>query len=257
MICRLSINLNKVALLRNQRDMPYPSVRGAARQVAAAGARGITVHPRPDQRHIRRRDVRDLARLCREELGPAAEYNVEYNIEGYPSPDWLDLVLETRPDQATLVPDAPEAHTSDQGWDIPGSAEILRPVVARLQSAGIRVALFVDCDPAAVQAAKAVGADRVELYTGPYGAAHGTAGEAAAFAATVAAGKAAAEAGLGLNAGHDLNLENLPALSRALPNLAEVSIGHAFTADALERGYRGAVTAYLRALEVEVQEAAQ
>ncbi len=243
----LSINLNKVALLRNQRDMPYPSVTEAARSVINAGAQGITVHPRPDERHIRRQDVRDLAAMLQ---GPGLE-RIEYNIEGYPAPDWIALVKEVRPHQATLVPDPPEAHTSDEGWDIPANRAFLEDVVGELKAAGIRVSLFVDCDPERLCPAREVGADRVELYTGPYGFAFGKAEEEAEFARCVGAAEAAREVGLGLNAGHDLNLENLPRLRRAVPWLLEVSIGHAFTADALRLGYAGAIKAYLRALRVD------
>ena len=241
---RLSVNLNKVALLRNQRDMPYPSVTAAAEAVVAAGAGGITVHPRPDARHITRRDVEEIAGLFRSKF----RGDVEFNIEGYPAADWLALVKAVRPHQATLVPDPPEAHTSEEGWDIPANAALLRRTIGELQAAGIRVSLFVEADPAAVAAAKAVGADRVELYTGPYGHAFGGAQGAAVLAEVTAAGAAARREGLGLNAGHDLNLDNLPDLAAALPWLDEVSIGHAFTADALRLGYAGAVAAYLAAL---------
>jgi pyridoxine 5-phosphate synthase len=242
---KLSINLNKVALLRNQRDMPYPSITEAAQMVLAAGANGITVHPRPDERHIRRQDARDISAMLR------ANYNgsIEYNIEGYPSEDWIALVKELRPDQATLVPDPPDAHTSDHGWDIEAHREFLEQVIADIQEAGVRVSLFVDADPEAVRLAKSVGADRVELYTGPYGFSYGKENETIEFERIVAAAEAAREVGLGLNAGHDLNLENLPKLRRALPWLQEVSIGHAFTADALRLSYAGAIRAYLEALE--------
>jgi pyridoxine 5-phosphate synthase len=243
----LSINLNKVALLRNQRQMPYPSVLEAAHSVINAGAHGITAHPRPDERHITRRDVRELAAML-QRSGPAA---VEYNIEGYPSPEWIALVKEARPDQATLVPDPPDAHTSDEGWDIRANRAFLEEVIGELKGAGIRVSLFVDCDPERLRPARDVGADRVELYTGPYGFAFGKAEEDEEFARCVAAAEAAHDAGLGLNAGHDLNLENLPRFRRAVPWLLEVSIGHAFTADALRLGYAGAIKAYLRALRTD------
>ena len=241
---RLSINLNKVALLRNQRAMPYPSVLAAAHSVIDAGAQGITVHPRPDERHIKKTDVHDLTGLFRAKL----DGDVEYNIEGYPSAEWLDLVKAAVPHQATLVPDPPDAQTSDHGWDVPRHADFLASVVAALKAAGIRVSLFVDPEPETVRAAKAVGADRVEIYTGPYGLAYGGDEGPGEFARVVAAGKAARDEGLGLNAGHDLNLDNLPALCEALPWLQEVSIGHAFTADALHLGYGAAVRAYLQAL---------
>ena len=241
---KLSVNLNKVALLRNQRDIGYPSVLEAARMAIRGGAQGITVHPRPDERHIRRSDVRELAVLLREDYGG----RIEYNIEGYPSPDWLALVAEVSPDQATLVPDPPDAHTSDHGWDIPAHQDLLDEVVGGLKARGIRVSLFVDADPAVVPQAKAVGADRVELYTGPYGMAFGTAAEEAEFGRLVATSRAVRAAGLGLNAGHDLNLDNLPRLIAAAPWIAEASIGHAVTADALRWGFEATVARYVQAL---------
>jgi pyridoxine 5-phosphate synthase len=237
---KLSVNLNKVALLRNQRDIGYPSVLEAARMAIRGGAQGITVHPRPDERHIRRSDVRELA----EDYGG----RVEYNIEGYPSPDWLALVAEVRPDQATLVPDAPDAHTSDHGWDIPAHRAFLAEVLGGLKAEGARVSLFVDADPAVVPHAQAVGVDRVELYTGPYGMAFGTVAEEAEFGRLVATARAVRAAGLALNAGHDLNLDNLPRLIAAAPWIAEVSIGHAVTADALRWGFETAAAKYLQAL---------
>jgi pyridoxine 5-phosphate synthase len=241
---KLSVNLNKVALLRNQRDVGYPSVLDAARMVAAAGAHGITAHPRPDERHIRRSDVLELAALIRDELGAA----VEYNIEGYPSDDFLGLIHAVRPTQVTLVPDAPGQRTSDHGWDLGSDAARLRRLIGELKESGARVSLFMDPDPAAMPAAASVGADRIELYTGPYAEAF-AAGEAAILLRRYAqAAETAAEAGLGVNAGHDLNLDNLPAFCQAVPQLAEVSIGHAITADALRIGFPAAVEAYLRAI---------
>ncbi len=240
---KLSVNLNKVALLRNQRDVGYPSVLEAARLVVAAGAHGVTVHPRPDQRHIRRADVYELAALIAGEFGRA----IEYNIEGNPTPDFVALVREVRPDQVTLVPDAPDQHTSDHGWDIGANFRELCAVIRELKASGARVSLFMDADPGAIAPAATVGADRIELYTGPY--AHAFAGGAAQpLRRYVAAAEAAAQAGLGVNAGHDLNLDNLPAFVRAVPQLAEVSIGHAITADALRLGFPAAVEAYLRAI---------
>ncbi len=241
---KLSVNLNKVALLRNQRDIGYPSVLEAARMAIRGGAQGITVHPRPDERHIRRSDVRELTVLLREDYGS----RIEYNIEGYPSPDWLALVAEARPDQATLVPDPPDAHTSDHGWDIPSHRALLGEVVGELKALGIRVSLFVDADPAVVPYAQAVGADRVELYTGPYGMAFGTAAEEVEFGKLVATARAVRAAGLGLNAGHDLTLDNLPRLIAAAPWIAEASIGHAVTADALRWGFEATVARYVQAL---------
>jgi len=241
---KLSVNLNKVALLRNQRDVGYPSVLDAARLVLHAGAHGVTVHPRPDERHVRRSDVLELTQLL------AAEFDrsVEYNIEGYPSPGFIELVLEVRPDQVTLVPDAPEQRTSDHGWDLKESFGRLRTVIGEIKRSGARISLFMDPDPGMIASAATVGADRIELYTGPYAHAF-AAGEPGPLLRRYAdAAKAAEEAGLGVNAGHDLNLDNLPAFVHALPQLAEVSIGHAITADALRIGFAAAVEAYLRAL---------
>jgi len=243
-VVKLSVNLNKIALLRNQRDVGYPSVLSAARTALDAGAQGITVHPRPDERHIRRSDVIDLAALIAEDYDGAPEYN----IEGYPSADYLDLVARTQPTQATLVPDAPEALTSDHGWDIAGNDAMLRDVIARIRGQGTRVSLFVDADPASMRLAKAVGADRVELYTGPYAESVGMPEAAAVLERYRQAGAAAREVGLGLNAGHDLTRDNLPALCEVLPDLAEVSIGHALTADALWMGLEATVRAYLAVL---------
>jgi pyridoxine 5-phosphate synthase len=241
---RLSVNLNKVALLRNQRDVGYPSVLEAARQVIAAGAHGITVHPRPDERHVRRTDVSELAALIAAEFAPG----IELNIEGYPAPDFIALIREVRPDQVTLVPDAPDQRTSDHGWEVERNFGPLQSAIRDLKASGARVSLFMDPDPGAIARAATVGADRIELYTGPY--AHAFAGGAAGplLARYVRAAEAAQEAGLGVNAGHDLNLDNLPAFRHAIPQLAEVSIGHAITADALRIGFPAAVEAYLRAL---------
>jgi pyridoxine 5-phosphate synthase len=241
---KLSVNLNKVALLRNQRDIGYPSVLEAARLVVAAGAHGITVHPRPDERHIRRTDVRELAALVAAEFGP----RIEYNIEGNPTPDFVALILEVRPDQVTLVPDAPDQHTSDHGWDVGTSFRELGAVIRELKRSGARVSLFMDADPGAIAPAATVGADRIELYTGPYAHAFAAGAAQPLLRRYAAAAEAAVEAGLGVNAGHDLNLDNLPAFCQAVPQLAEVSIGHAITADALRLGFPAAVEAYLRAI---------
>jgi pyridoxine 5-phosphate synthase len=242
---KLSVNLNKVALLRNQRDVGYPSVVEAARIVVTAGAHGVTAHPRPDERHIRRTDVLELAALIAAEFDPA----VEYNIEGYPSDDFVALIHAVRPTQVTLVPDAPGQRTSDHGWDLRRDAGRLSNLVAALKESGARISLFMDPDPAAMTIASSVGADRIELYTGPYAEAFAR-GEASILLRRYAqAAEAAKEAGLGVNAGHDLNLDNLPAFCQALPQLAEVSIGHAITADALRIGFPAAVEAYLRAIK--------
>ncbi|HXH04480.1 MAG TPA: pyridoxine 5'-phosphate synthase [Candidatus Competibacteraceae bacterium] len=238
----LSVNLNKVALLRNSRNIGIPSVVEAARICIAAGAHGITVHPRPDQRHIRIRDVYDLAGLLAE-VKP-----VEYNIEGNPFAEFMALVREVRPTQCTLVPDSPEQQTSDHGWDLVRDGERLRPIIAELQALGIRVSLFLDPEPEQVRLAKAVGADRIELYTEPYAAAFARGEAASQMPRYLAAATLARELGLGLNAGHDLNLDNLPPFIRAIPWVQEVSIGHALIADALKMGLHDTVQAYLRAL---------
>jgi pyridoxine 5-phosphate synthase len=242
----LSVNLNAVAQLRNRRDLPWPSVTGIARLVLDAGASGITVHPRPDERHIRRTDVFDLAALLR------ADYpSAEFNIEGYPSEDFLALVDTVNPQQVTLVPDDPAQATSDHGWDFASQESFLTSVVQRLKRADRRVSLF--CDPDAgesgIAAAKATGADRVELFTGPYGACFADpTGAEQQLAALAETSGAAQSAGLGVNAGHDLTLDNLPAFQQRVPGVAEVSIGHALTADALTLGFAEAVRAYNRAL---------
>jgi len=239
--CRLSVNVNKIATLRNSRGGHAPDLLQVVRDVIAFGGEGITVHPRPDERHIRRRDVIDIAQLLRTELKP--EQDIEFNIEGYPSADWLGLVHRVRPAQATLVPDPPEALTSSAGWDARAHAADLRPLIADLRAAGIRVSLFVEARADAVRAAADVGADRVELYTGPYAERYRV-DPASAVAPYVAAAQAATAAQLGLNAGHDLSLDNLAHLYRQLPALLEVSIGHALICDALYLGLERTIAAY-------------
>jgi pyridoxine 5-phosphate synthase len=241
---KLSINLNKIALLRNQRDVGYPSVTDAARRVVAAGAHGITVHPRPDQRHIRPADVRELSELIAGEL----DGSVEFNIEGNPTDEFLRLIEEVNPTQATLVPDDPGQRTSDHGWDLREAGDRLAPIAAELTRAGVRVSLFLDPDEDAMSLAKAAGAQRIELYTESYARAHASGDYAPTLERYVAAAASADRLGLGVNAGHDLSLENLAEFKRHVPMLAEVSIGHAFTADALKVGYAAAVKAYLAAL---------
>jgi pyridoxine 5-phosphate synthase len=237
---RLSVNVNKVALLRNSRPLGIPSVTKAAAIALDAGAHGITVHPRPDGRHIRPHDVVELAELLRDHAG------AEFNIEGNPfEPPMLDLVRRVRPHQCTLVPDAPQAATSDHGWDLAREAQRLRPVIAELQGLGARVSLFMDADPHAMAAARAAGADRIELYTEPYARAWGTPRQQGVAARYAAAAAAARDCGLGVNAGHDLNLDNLRDFLDAVPGVLEVSIGHALVADALERGMARAVADYL------------
>ena len=239
---KLSVNVNKVALLRNARGRDFPSVLSFAERCLALGAHGITLHPRPDQRHARYRDVEELFPLVCERFGR------ELNVEGYPEAELLKVVKRVRPTQCTLVPDEPGQLTSDHGWDLRKHSGFLRNVIADLKNHGVRVSVFVDYDYDAIELARDIGADRVELYTEPYAEAFGTSDEAAMLQGFAAAAKKAQSAGLGVNAGHDLNRRNLPPFVAALPVLAEVSIGHAFVADALEMGYGAAVRAYRDAL---------
>lgn len=240
---KLSVNLNKVATLRNTRTTGIPSLTRAARLCLDAGAHGLTVHPRPDQRHVRPDDVTALAEVLR------AYPHAELNIEGNPFHGLVEHCEAVRPTQATLVPDDPSAFTSNQGWDLAAHAERLAPIVERLHALGCRVSLFMDAHPSLMERAREIGADRVELYTEPYAAAFaGGVPAADAVAPFVEAAKRARAAGLGLNAGHDLNLQNLPAFVSAVPALLEVSIGHALVADALELGLPETVRRYLNAL---------
>ena len=239
---QLSVNLNKIALLRNSRELGIPSVTRAATIALDAGAHGITVHPRPDARHIRIEDVRELAALLKSR--PAAEFN----IEGNPFEGLVAIAREVTPQQCTLVPDEPGAVTSDHGWDINRDGARLRPLVAELKAAGIRVSLFMDPVPAAMAAVRDLGADRIELYTEPYARAFGSAGERAEVEKYAAAARAAQQAGLGINAGHDLNQQNLPRFLSGVPGVLEVSIGHALVADALEAGLAATVRGYLAAI---------
>lgn len=243
MPARLSVNLNAIALLRNRRDLPWPSVTGLGRIALAAGAHGLTVHPRPDERHTRRSDLPALRALIDDEFPHA-----EFNIEGFPTEDFLRLVEQNQPDQVTLVPDDPAQPTSDHGWNFASDATFLKPIVSRLKKGGFRVSLFSDPDPQAMRAAADTGADRIELYTGPYGACHSDSAKAAkALDLLGSAADAALAEGLAVNAGHDLTVANLPPLARRVPHLAEVSIGHGFTADALEFGMAGTTRRFLAA----------
>ena len=239
----LSVNVNKVALVRNTRHLGIPSVTRAAVLCLQAGAQGITVHPRPDQRHIRTHDVHELAALLK------AWPDREYNIEGNPFHNLMPFVRELRPHQVTFVPDSEGQFTSDHGWRFPDDAERLRPLVAECRELGVRVSLFMDADASAMVHARAVGADRVELYTEPYAAAFGTPQQAAQLERFRAAAQAALDVGLGVNAGHDLNRDNLTPFLRTVPGVSEVSIGHALMADALELGYGATVAAYLGCIE--------
>ena len=243
----LSVNLNKVALVRNTRHLGIPSVARAARLCLEAGARGITVHPRPDERHIRRHDVFDLAELMQ------AWPDREYNIEGNPFHNLMDVAREVKArglplHQLTFVPDSEGQFTSDHGWSFPADAQRLAPVIAEARALGVRVSLFMDAEPDQMAGAKAVGADRVELYTEPYAAAWHTPQRGAQLERFRAAAQAALAAGLGLNAGHDLNRDNLSAFLSAVPGVSEVSIGHALIADALELGYAATIADYNRCI---------
>lgn len=239
---KLSVNLNKIALLRNSRALGIPSVTRAAVTVLNSGAHGITVHPRPDERHIRATDVKDLAELMRRYP------DAELNVEGNPFENALDLVRAVRPHQFTMVPDDPQAYTSDHGWDLKRDTGRLAPVIAEVKKLGVRVSLFMDADAESMAAAAHTGAHRVELYTEPYAQAFGTAMQAEMLSRFAAAARAAARAGLGLNAGHDLNQLNLPAFIAAVPEVLEVSIGHALIADALDVGLAQTVRNYLAAM---------
>jgi len=241
---KLSVNLNKVALLRNQRNIDIPSVIEAGKIVIKAGANGVTVHPRPDERHIRYADVYELAALL------ATKSNVEFNIEGNPfTGKYMEIVPKVKPNQTTLVPDAPGANTSDHGWNLQANRDRLIPVIKQLKDLGIRISLFMDPDVPGIRTAKEIGADRVELYTEPYAGAFRTGRKLdEVLQRYVTAAKAASDLGLGLNAGHDLNLKNLARFCSAVPGLLEVSIGHALIADAIEIGLYNAVEEYLKVI---------
>ena len=239
----LSVNVNKVALLRNSRALDTPNVVEAATWALQAGAEGITIHPRPDQRHIRGADVPALAALMK------AWPQAEFNIEGNPFDNLMAHVEAVRPHQCTFVPDGPDQATSDHGWRLPADAERLRPLIARARSLGVRVSLFMDPEPEAMAMLAALGADRVELYTESYARAHATPAAEATTARFRMTAEAALRAGLGVNAGHDLNRANLGDFLRAVPAVLEVSIGHALIADALELGLAEAVRQYRRCIE--------
>ena len=236
---RLSVNLNKIATIRNARGGNIPDVVEAARTCIAAGCHGITVHPRPDARHITFQDVLDLAAML----------TVEFNIEGYPGAEFIDLVMRVRPTQVTLVPDPPTVLTSNAGWNLAGgAADRLGELLAGFRKAGIRTSLFLETDADQIRGARKLGADRIELYTGPYAQAFGTPAGKTILAAHREAARIAREIGLGVNAGHDLDLKNIPAYAKAVKGLQEVSIGHALISDALYMGLTRTVKAYLKAL---------
>lgn len=238
LMTNLSVNLNKVALLRNTRNLGIPSVTRAAKICIDAGASGITVHPRPDERHIKPSDVYQLAEML----------TVEFNIEGNPfQPPFMEIVRQVKPNQCTLVPDAPDTFTSDRGWDLARDGEKLIPIIDELKSLGIRVSLFMDTDLNQVQIAKKIGSDRIELYTEPYAAAFHHGNVESVFQKYTAAARQAQAIGLGVNAGHDLNLQNLAKFC-SIPHILEVSIGHALIADALEMGLSTAVKEYLKVI---------
>jgi pyridoxine 5-phosphate synthase len=236
----LSVNINKVALLRNSRGRDYPSVAWFSERCLALGAHGITLHPRPDQRHARYSDVHELRRLVERFPG------TELNVEGNPTPDFLDVVIAAKAHQCTLVPDAPGQLTSDHGWDLRAEAARLEPILARLRQAGIRSSLFIDYDSPDLALARQLGADRVELYTEPYAHHYENAAKRARMReGFVRAAAAAQAAGLGVNAGHDLNLDNL-ALFVGIPGILEVSIGHALIVECLSFGLPHVIESYLR-----------
>ncbi|MDO9418769.1 pyridoxine 5'-phosphate synthase [Pararhizobium sp.] len=245
MPAKLSVNLNAIAMLRNRRDLPWPSVAGLGKIAMQAGASGLTVHPRPDQRHIRFTDLGPIRALLDDEF-PGGEFN----MEGFPNEDFLALVEEHEPDQVTLVPDDPSQATSDHGWDFRKNHNVLGNVVGRLKKKGFRVSLFADGDgdAGALKIARETGADRIELYTGPYGGCYDDPERAAVLLEELGrTADLAVELGLGINAGHDLTVANLPALGLRIPALAEVSIGHGLTADALEYGMAETVRRFCRA----------
>ncbi|WP_158929197.1 pyridoxine 5'-phosphate synthase [Acidisphaera sp. S103] len=243
-MARLSVNLNKIALLRNSRHTGVPDPVRFGRLALESGAQGLTVHPRPDERHIRTADVPLLAELMRP-YRPA----MEFNIEGYPDDRLMDILRDNRPEQATLVPDAPGAFTSEEGWKLdPAQAALVTPAIAAMKALACRVILFIDPEPDVIPRAVAAGADGVEIYTGAYAAAFHHGRHHPILQHIAATASRARDAGLVVNAGHDLNLHNIPPLMRAVPFLAEASIGHELTADALENGFAATVAAYAKAL---------
>jgi len=244
-MARLSVNLNKIALLRNSRRTGVPDLLRFGRLALDAGAQGLTVHPRPDERHIRAADVPALGVLMRPRR-PA----LELNIEGYPDERLMHILNGERPEQATLVPDAPEAFTSEEGWRLdPAQIALATPAIAAIKQLGCRVILFIDPDPSVIERVLGTGADGVEIYTGHYAAAFRDGGHMPVLERIAATAQAAKAAGLVINAGHDLNLRNIPPLIATVPFLAEASIGHELTADALEHGFATTVAAYAKALQ--------
>jgi pyridoxine 5-phosphate synthase len=244
-MARLSVNLNKIALLRNSRHTGVPDVKRFGRLALEFGAQGLTVHPRPDERHIRGTDMPEIAELMK-----PYRPTFEFNVEGYPDDRLLAILRQVTPEQTTLVPDAPGAFTSDEGWRLDDvQMALVKPYVAQAKELGGRVILFVDPDPAVIPRIGSSGADGIEIYTGAYAEAFRTGTHGAILERIVATATAARDAGLMVNAGHDLNLHNIPPLREAVPFLHEASIGHELTADALERGFGAAVAAYAEALQ--------
>ena len=239
----LSVNLNAIAMLRNRRDLAWPSVPGIGAMALEAGAHGLTVHPRPDERHIRKTDVYELANMIKTQWP-----GKEFNIEGYPDERLLSIVKDVRPEQVTLVPDDPAQNTSDHGWDLTSNKDQLAPLIKQIQDLGCRVSLFVDSTARAGTLAGELKADRIEIYTGPYGALTDLEEIKKELGQIKDTCDAARAAGLKVNAGHDLTLDNLPALMEAVPDIAECSIGHCFTADCLIYGVKQTVQRYLKAL---------
>lgn len=235
---RLSVNINKIATLRNARGGNVPDLLQVARDCESFGAQGITVHPRPDERHIRYNDVYDLKKIV----------STEYNIEGYPSDDFLELVMDVKPEQVTLVPDPPDAITSNAGWDTIEHHDFLKKIVSKLKDAGMRVSIFMECNEDFIEGAARVGADRIELYTEDYAVGFAKDPEGA-VAPYVEAARMASEHGLGVNAGHDLSQENIEYFAREVKGLLEVSIGHALISEALYLGLENTIQIYRRKLE--------
>ena len=235
----LSVNVNKIALLRNSRGADFPNVLKVSQDLVALGAHGITIHPRPDERHIKYSDAYELKK----------HLDVELNIEGYPTESFLDMVCEVKPAQCTLVPDPPEALTSNAGWDCKENMEFLQKVIARLKTAGVRTSIFLNPDPEQVPYAVDTGTDRIELYTEGYATAYGTDEQESSFAYYKSTADVATAAGLGVNAGHDLNQENLGFFSKNIPHLLEVSIGHALVVEMLYQGMETTVKNYLEILK--------
>jgi len=234
----LSVNVNKIALLRNSRGTDYPNLCDMVQRIIGLGVKGITVHPRPDERHITRRDVYDIHEL----LGDHDD--VEFNIEGYPAPEFLRLIEDIKPAQCTLVPDEPGQLTSDHGWDAEANSGLLRPVLSRLRDSGVRSSLFLDPDPLAARKVAGLQPDRVELYTEAYARAYGTEKESDVWEQYRVTAATASESGIGLNAGHDLNLDNLARFLK-IPGILEVSIGHALVVESLEQGMHQVIRQYL------------